>query len=165
VDAFHVYRRVAGGPAERLTETPLSDRDGHITFTDAAAGLAPGTALRYSYAMLRAGQEIGRSDEIAVTLADGAPRAFALAPVYPNPFNPMTNVKFAVPRAGHVVLRIYDVAGRLVRTLVDADLPAAEHVQVWDGRDNAGQAVPSGTYYCRMSAEGYSSVQKMMLLK
>lgn len=165
VDAFHVYRRVAGGPAERLTDSPLSGSEGRVAFTDPAAGLVPGTDLRYSYAMLKSGQEIGRSEEIAVTLGSGAPRVFALAPVYPNPFNPLTNIKFAVPKGGHVELRVYDVVGRLVRTLVDADLPAAEHVLAWDGKNDAGQAVPSGTYYCRMTAEGFRAVQKMTLLK
>jgi len=93
------------------------------------------------------------------------PVTFKLHPNYPNPFNPTTTIKFAVPRAGHVRLNVYDLAGRLQRTLFDADLPAEEHAVIWDGRDSTGRIVSSGTYFYRLTAEGYSETRRMVLVK
>ena len=90
---------------------------------------------------------------------------FTLGENYPNPFNPSTTIKFAVPQAGRVSLNVYDLAGRLVRTLVDADLPAADHAVVWDGRDLTGRQVASGTYYYRLNADGFVETKQMMLIK
>jgi subtilisin-like proprotein convertase family protein/Zn-dependent metalloprotease len=165
VDGCHVYRRLGSGPETRLTDSLLTARDGRISFVDPAAGLPAGVSASYRYALLVNGREIGRSDAVTVTPGGATPPAFRLAPIFPNPFNPSTNVKFAVPRAAHVAVKVYDLAGRLVRTLVAADLPAAEHVVVWDGRDSGGQTAASGTYYCRMKSEGFSAVRKMTLVK
>jgi hypothetical protein len=165
VDGCHVYRRIGSGPEVRLTDSLLTDRDGRISFVDPAAGLPAGVPASYRYALLRNGREIARSDAVTVTPGGATPSAFRLAPVFPNPFNPSTNVNFAVPRPAQVAVKVYDLTGRLVRTLVAADLPAAEHVVVWDGRDSGGRTAASGTYYCRMTSEGFSAVRKMTLVK
>jgi hypothetical protein len=94
-----------------------------------------------------------------------APQTYALYPNSPNPFNPATTIRFDLPRAGQVKVRIYDVSGRLVRTLVDEVLPAASHVQQWDGRDDAGQQVSSGTYLLRLETNAYVRAQKMLMVK
>jgi hypothetical protein len=96
---------------------------------------------------------------------DALPTAFALHAASPNPFNPATTLRYAVPRSGRVQLRIYDVAGRRVRTLVDGQTPAGFHDVTWDGRDHAGRGVASGTYYYRLDAEGYTATRKMTLVK
>lgn len=70
----------------------------------------------------------------------------------PNPFNPLTTLRFDLPVGGRVHLEVYDVAGRLVRTLLDADLPAGNHQAVWDGKDASGRGMPSGSYFARLSA-------------
>jgi len=93
------------------------------------------------------------------------PATFDLGYNYPNPFNPSTTIKFAVPTAGHVSLTVYDLAGRLVRTLIDGDLPAASHAVVWDGRNASGRQVASGTYYYRLTSTGFDQTRKMMLIK
>jgi hypothetical protein len=84
----------------------------------------------------------------------------------PNPFNPTTSIAFDIPEQGHVALRVYDVGGRLVRTLVDGRREAGTHVVPWNGRDDAGRPAPSGIYLYRLSFQN-SVVQtrKMMLLK
>jgi flagellar hook assembly protein FlgD len=64
-----------------------------------------------------------------------------------------------------VHLAIYNVAGRLVRTLVDGEVDPGYHSVVWDGRDNNGVEVGSGVYFCRMEAEGFDDSTKMVLLK
>jgi Peptidase family C25/Propeptide_C25/FlgD Ig-like domain/Peptidase family C25, C terminal ig-like domain len=95
----------------------------------------------------------------------GVPTAFALGGAYPNPFNPATTIKYATPRTGLVSLKIYNLAGHLVRTLVDGQKTAGYHSIMWDGADHKGRTVASGTYYYRLQADGFEQSQKMLLLK
>jgi len=93
------------------------------------------------------------------------PSRTAIAAVRPNPFNPRTEVSFDLARAGKVTLRVYDVQGRLVRTLVDGELPAGRHQAAWSGTDDAGQAVASGVFLARLTAGGVESRAKLLLIK
>ncbi|MFH2052546.1 MAG: FlgD immunoglobulin-like domain containing protein [bacterium] len=88
-----------------------------------------------------------------------------LYPAAPNPFNPTTTLSFAVPSAGPVRLRIYDVAGRLIRTLVDDVRPAGRYQEVWDGRSAEGRPVASGIYLYRLQAGGISMCRRMVILR
>ncbi len=87
------------------------------------------------------------------TAVPEAPATLALRAV-PNPFNPRATIAFALPRPGRATLRVHDLAGRLVATLLDADLPAGPVEAAWDGRDAGGAAVASGVYVLRLRAEG-----------
>jgi hypothetical protein len=94
------------------------------------------------------------------------PDAFALHANVPNPFNPTTVIRYDVPNnGGDVSLRIYDAAGRMVKTLVTGTLAAGQRSITWDGHDDAGQPVASGVYFCRLTAPGYTNTHKMVLLK
>ena len=84
---------------------------------------------------------------------------------YPNPFNPETTISFAVKSRGAVSLAIYDVAGQLVRTLVDETLAEGSYSRVWDGRDNAGQPMSSGVYFYKFATNSSSDTKKIVLLK
>ncbi len=95
----------------------------------------------------------------------GLPTSFALESAYPNPFNPATTIKYATPRTGLVSLKIYDLAGRHVRTLVDDQKTAGFHSILWDGTDQKGRGVASGAYYYRLQADGFEETQKMLLVK
>ncbi len=99
------------------------------------------------------------------TAAGDAPRALAIAAVTPNPFNPRTKIRFDVPRAGRVEVRIYDMRGRTVRTLADADLTAGRHEAVWDGRGADGGHVAAGVYLLRVAAGGEQRSAKLVLAK
>jgi len=90
---------------------------------------------------------------------------FRVEPASPNPFNPLTRIRFTLPAAGRVGVRVYDVAGRLVRVLVDAVLPAATHEAQWNGRDDAGHTVSSGVYFYRVDAGTESYTGRMALVK
>ncbi|MBN2564611.1 MAG: nuclear transport factor 2 family protein [Candidatus Eisenbacteria bacterium] len=95
-----------------------------------------------------------------------APSAFGLRQNVPNPFNPTTTIAFEVPDGGaRVSLEVYDVSGRLVRTLVDGHEPAGTRTVTWDGRDDEGQPVASGIYFSRMTAPEFSETTKMILMK
>ena len=113
-------------------------------------------------------------DELPVTLyvrettavGDGVtPTAYALGHARPNPFNPSTTIAFATPRTGRVELKIYDVAGRLVRRLVDGELPAGHHAAVWRGENDHGRQVASGIYYYLLDCGEFTETRKMTLVK
>ena len=86
--------------------------------------------------------------------------SFTLHPAYPNPFNVTTNIRFNLPKQGTVSLKVYNVLGQEVATLVDGPVPVGEHQVQWMA-DN----VASGTYLIRLSFENYSKTQKVVLLK
>jgi hypothetical protein len=84
----------------------------------------------------------------------------------PNPFNPTTTIEFTVKERANVQLRIYNVAGQLVRVLVnDAKTPGEVHTATWDGRNDAGQSVSSGVYFYKLVAGSFVQTKKMVLLK
>ncbi len=93
------------------------------------------------------------------------PVAFRAYDNYPNPFNPMTNIKFDLPRSSRVKLAVYDLAGRLVRELVNEDLGAATHTVRWDGTDQSGRRQASGVYYYRLVTDERVVTKKMTLVK
>jgi hypothetical protein len=89
----------------------------------------------------------------------------SLAQNYPNPFNPSTTIKYSVRDNAHVSLKIYNVAGRLVRTLVDRDIKAGAYTETWNGLSNSGNPVSSGVYFYKLVTKDFSMTKKMVLLK
>lgn len=83
----------------------------------------------------------------------------------PNPFNPTTTLRYALPNAGVVSIRIYDASGRLVRTLALAHHAAGRYQETWDGRNDAGRRVDSGAYFCRLESSGGAVNRKLLLLR
>jgi hypothetical protein len=116
----------------------------------------------------------GRTDHLSpfvigvgsVTAVGDAPAIAALHQNVPNPFNPTTSITYNVPTGGaRVSLRVYDAAGRLVRTLVDEQRAAGTHAATWDGRDAFGTPVASGVYFYKMIAGSFVESRRMVLLK
>ncbi len=93
------------------------------------------------------------------------PGRLRLAPNRPNPFNPRTVIPFSLPREDRVELAVYDVAGRLVRTLVSESLIAGEHEAIWRGLDESGRAVASGSYYARLRTSHGVEVRAVTLVR
>ncbi len=99
------------------------------------------------------------------------PSSFALRQNYPNPFNPSTRIVYAVPNAAFVSLKVYNILGQVVATLVEGGVDQGQHQVVWDGRDDAGKAVASGMYFYRLSAtpasggKVFQSMKKMLLIR
>jgi hypothetical protein len=94
-----------------------------------------------------------------------APPVSRLLRNYPNPFNPLTRISFRLERDAQASLRVYDVQGRLVRTLVEGFLAAGLRVVEWDGADDRGLPVSSGTYYLRLQGGGTYVSRTINLLK
>lgn len=103
----------------------------------------------------------GSSEETTVS----HPTEFNLDQNYPNPFNPETAIKFLVKEDAWVTLRIYNVLGQVVTTLVNEQKPAGEHVISWNGKNQHNDDVASGVYFYRIKAGNYESVRRMTLLR
>jgi flagellar hook assembly protein FlgD len=88
-----------------------------------------------------------------------------MAQNFPNPFNPSTTIKFGLKARGPVSVKVYNVAGGLVRTLVDDVRDAGSHSIVWDATNNRGMAVASGIYLLEMKTVGFSKSRKMVILR
>jgi hypothetical protein len=97
----------------------------------------------------------------------GPPPAQAgrLLPPAPNPFNPQTTLRFSLAQADNVELAIYDLAGRQVRVLVSEHLAAGDHRTTWDGRDDVGRLLASGTYLVRLRGSDYVETRRVALVK
>jgi len=101
-----------------------------------------------------------------VAVAGARPDAAQLAPAAPNPSRDgRTGIRLSLPRAADVSLRVYDVAGRLVRTLESGALPAGERTVRWDGRDDSGRPVANGVYLVRLLAEDVSRTRRVTVLR
>jgi hypothetical protein len=101
----------------------------------------------------------------AVPADDTLPSSIYQIETYPNPFNPITTIRYDLPVDGRVTLLVYDVRGALVRTLVDADLPRGNHQATWDGRDASGRGMASGSYFARLEAGGRGETVRMSLIR
>ena len=93
------------------------------------------------------------------------PTVSRLFPSVPNPFARSASIAYHVPHESDVTIRIYDVSGRLVRTLVDDATEPGRHLAVWDGRGDSGESLGSGVYLCAMDACGLRLTRKMILLR
>ncbi len=151
---------MAGGPGE--------DEGG--TFTPSESGYYVFLVVKNWYADVPLSAEFGFSISHPLTPVsdEGSilPMAFALLGNHPNPFNPRTEISFAIPVPGASVrLDVFDLSGRRVRTIADRTMPAGVHRLTWDGRNNQGEAQNSGTYFYQLRAGSFSQTGKMTLLK
>jgi hypothetical protein len=108
------------------------------------------------------------TDTIACPIAvpPHVPPAAGILASYPNPFNPATTIVYELASSGPATLRIYDLGGRLVRTLrADALAAAGRHVAVWDGRDEAGRVLAAGCYVCRLRAGSSVDSHRLILVR
>jgi hypothetical protein len=93
------------------------------------------------------------------------PTEFTLSQNVPNPFNPTTDISFALPTDSKVSLSIYNVLGQHVKSLVDEYMRAGFQTVSWDGTDNSGRTVASGVYFYKLRADNFSATKKMLMLK
>ena len=89
----------------------------------------------------------------------------ALQSAYPNPMNPTATIKYSVGTPGKVMLRVFDVSGRVIRTLVDQAQPTGSYAVIWDGSNDRGEKVASGVFFYQLNAPGYSGAKKIVILQ
>jgi hypothetical protein len=93
------------------------------------------------------------------------PAQFALHPNFPNPFNGETVIPFSLPAPERVTIRVYNLRGQEIRTLLQQDFPAGVHRASWDARDGRGEPAASGVYICEMRAGAFIQQRQMLLLR
>jgi hypothetical protein len=98
-------------------------------------------------------------------VGEDLPIPFQLKQNYPNPFNPMTVIAFSLPEDSDVQLRVYNLRGEMVRELFSGHEAAGEHTVMWDGTDDRGRGVASGSYYARLESSQGVQTRKMLLAR
>jgi hypothetical protein len=164
---FYIYRARAGSARfERLSDQLIRGaREGQRYYEFVDRSVVPGEAYAYRLVAVDVHggtQTLGLG---SVTVDRVLPAALILHQNRPNPFNPSTSIAFELPEPARVTLRIYDVRGSLVRTLVDNGLTRDFYNTVWDGRDDRSRRVASGVYYCRLEAGSHSVSREMVLAR
>jgi len=171
--SFYVYRSTSEeGPYQRITEEPLQpDQPGLYSYCD--EDVIAGTTYFYMLGLADFSDSSGlfgpimvsaRTD-VAGVAGDRLPTEYGLSQNYPNPFNPETTIEYQVPQASPVQMMVFNVLGQQVRTLVNEVREQGRFRVIWDGRDEAGQPVASGIYFCHLTAGSYHQTRKMTLLK
>ena len=145
---------------------------GLATYNFVDSDISYGTSY-YRLKQLRADGNFGYSDVINVEF--NLPEKFKLSQNYPNPFstsggaayggNTETTIKYSMAKEGKVSLTIFDILGREIRKLVDENKNAGYYGVKWDGKDNYGNNVSSGIYFCQMLVEGFNETKKIMLTR
>ncbi len=107
----------------------------------------------------------GWSDSVAVAEDTYKSQKFTLYPTSPTTFSTFTRIKYELPKNSRVSLAVYDITGKKVKTLIDAELPAGCHSSIWDGTDDQNQPVSSGIYFLRMSGSNFSQTKKVNLVR
>jgi hypothetical protein len=157
---FEIYR-VEGttGRRERVEEPEVERRGEEYVFRDGS--VESGERYRYQVMVYEgAGMVVSFEVELVVPVL-----AVALYQNHPNPFNPSTVITYALPEGGRVVLELFDITGRRIRTLVDDTRVMGRHREEWDGRDDRGRQVASGVYIYRLQAGGKTFSRKCALLR
>ncbi len=120
-------------------------------FVDAEAGLLHMNGVRPGAGMIEVIQEIVYETE--------------LLPVAPNPFNPVTEIRFSLDEGKKIEISVFDIRGHKVADLVDEVYSSGLHSITWQSRDQSGQRVASGVYFARLKVGGTSFIRRMMLVK
>ena len=122
--------------------------------------------MTFAEATLRSATNEDLTAELeGIEIVDEIPTVFRLVQNVPNPFNPITTIAYHVPHESDVSIRVYDVTGRVVRTLVDGSTEPGRHAAIWDGRNEQGENCGSGVYFCVMETPEYRGSRKTILLK
>jgi hypothetical protein len=151
------------GPLDSLVSSPDSTTLYCLKFPPVANGARICTSFRYHYSDGHESVSSIVCQSVVTALNENRsilPDKFSLYQNYPNPFNPTTEIRFDIPEEGYVSIKIFDVLGREVATLVNEKKTAGHYSVSWDA-----SAVPSGVYFYRLQTEKFSDVKKMLLLR
>ncbi|MHB2148166.1 FlgD immunoglobulin-like domain containing protein [Calditrichota bacterium LG25] len=129
-----------------------------MNFTDSKA-------LSYGLGNIYRDEKQDESLVKSLTTQQMLPEEATLFSNYPNPFNPRTTIRFALPEDGHVQLNVYSVNGQKVRTLINGQVSKGYHQIVWDGTNESGQAVSGGLYVYELKTDNKRILKKMLLVK
>jgi len=161
VPGYKIFRNFDDGEFTEITEIT------ETVFEDTPD--VEGTYGYYVVVRYESNEESAASETVYLDFTDGepsdVPTVNSLVGNYPNPFNPVTQIKFAIKERGNVKLEIFDIKGRKVKDLVNGTLEAGSHSETWQGDNNAGNSVGSGIYFYKLRAGRFTSTKKMLLMK
>ncbi len=157
---FRILRADGGSGAYRDVGGIVERAGRSYRFIDRA--LEPGGSYRYRADITEGGRRrtLFETDSVEIPAAP-----LTLHQNHPNPFNPATEIRWYLPERGLVSLGIYDAGGTLVRSLHEGPLEKGSHAAIWDGRNDRGERVSSGVYFCRLRAGRETLTRKMILMK
>ncbi|KPK88580.1 hypothetical protein AMJ80_10900 [bacterium SM23_31] len=155
-DGILVFGSLLGNNGDRVSG---SGTIANLTFCSLADDIHPEISLMKVKIANSEAEIRGLGDVVQV------PGEYSLSPNYPNPFNPETKIRFELPKASHVTLKIYNMLGQEVMTLVNSDKKAGYHVVNWNGKNQFGHPVASGVYLYRIVTPEFSKTMKMLLIK
>ncbi|MCG8604584.1 Ig-like domain-containing protein [bacterium] len=160
---FNVLRSEnPNGGFEQLNEEIISGNpSGEYLFVD--RNIVSGA--RYYYLLEDVNLSGVRTQHGPISVEISAPKMFSLSQNFPNPFNPETKIRYELPENREVMVKVFDILGREVRTLVNERVDAGFHEVIWDARDNVGRRVSSGVYYYQIVAGDFREIKKMLLIK
>ncbi len=172
------------------TQEPTQPGDYQFLLSFGPLSLSPGETVQFPVAVAQAPQlsdfedslvdaeefyleELGgavlkkntQRTELQTETSGSLPDIFSLEQNFPNPFNPDTQIQFALPKANHVQIRIYNTLGQVVRTLVDDHYPTGTFHVTWNSKNDANQQLPSGVYFYHLQAGDFQAQRKLLLLK
>ncbi len=157
---FDVWRRSGlSGSYAQIHNPEIIRKSDEFIFVDRST--EPSTTYSYLVTIIEDGSLVTSFETTTTTPS----LQLALRQNHPNPFNPVTRIDYTVDLEGPVQLAIYDISGKLVRTLINRRMRSGSHKAEWDGRDNGGRAVASGIYFYRLTAGKKSLARKAVLLK
>ena len=164
-DFIFKLARVSSDNPGMETLIPYADLGGgHYTAVDEDLALAK--SLEYTYRVFLVPAQ-GREIQMGEATLSNAPivQPLTLTGTWPNPFNPLTTIHFDLGKAQRVQVAIYDISGRRVRTLADEVFARGERSVVWNGQDDSGRTVGSGTYFVVLKGETQTETSKVTMLK
>ena len=108
---------------------------------------------------------ISKQTNLSTEKKELIPSVFKIQPAYPNPFNPTTTLRYDLPQDSHVLITIYDIRGRKVKTLINENQNAGYRITQWNATNDFGQPISAGMYIYAIQAGDFRTVKKMILLK
>ena len=160
---FNLLRSQAiNGTYQQVNDDLLpSDDEGVYEFMDTSVDVG----RTYYYKLEDVSINGKRTEHEVVKINITRPEQFELSQNFPNPFNPVTKIYYQLPEPTRVVLKVYNLLGQEVVTLVDEDMEAGYHATHWYGMDQYGHQLSSGVYYYRMTAGAFTQAKKMVLIR
>ncbi len=174
---YHVYRSLAAeGDYAKITDQIIkgagSSAEAH-TYTYTDRHVQSGKTYYYKLCDVDYNGNQHFYGPISVSVAtsiplksiEGVPAEYSLGQNYPNPFNPETAINFSLKESGYVSLKVYNVVGQVVRTLVNGEKSAGSYSLMWNGADDSGTSLTNGIYYYSLQVNGFSDTKKLVLMK
>ncbi len=152
-----VFRSTDNGDTWRPVNTGLAATFVRTLAINSSGDIFAGT---FGGGVFRSAESTTAVEEIATSI----PSSFSLEQNYPNPFNPSTTIEYSVQKAGNVRVKIHNTLGQLIRNLVNESKPIGEYSISWDGKNDSGRKVTSGTYFYQLQVGDFISTKKMLLI-